>query len=65
MSTGRVHAKIALVTGGGSGIGGATAILLANEGEITPTTSAIAAIRSDASVARRRDMNAPLEMPVQ
>ncbi len=36
MSTGRVHAKIALVTGGGSGIGGATAILLANEGEISP-----------------------------
>ncbi len=32
MSTGRVHAKIALVTGAGSGIGRATAILLANEG---------------------------------
>jgi 3(or 17)beta-hydroxysteroid dehydrogenase len=32
VSTGRVHAKIALVTGAGSGIGKATAILLANEG---------------------------------
>jgi 3(or 17)beta-hydroxysteroid dehydrogenase len=32
VSAGRVHAKIALVTGAGSGIGRATAILLANEG---------------------------------
>jgi NAD(P)-dependent dehydrogenase (short-subunit alcohol dehydrogenase family) len=32
MSTGRVHAKVALVTGAGSGIGKATAILLAQEG---------------------------------
>ena len=32
MNNGRVHAKIALVTGAGSGIGRATAILLANEG---------------------------------
>jgi 3(or 17)beta-hydroxysteroid dehydrogenase len=32
VSTGRVHAKIALVTGAGSGIGRATAILLAYEG---------------------------------
>jgi 3(or 17)beta-hydroxysteroid dehydrogenase len=32
VSTGRVHAKIALVTGAGSGIGRATAILLASEG---------------------------------
>jgi NAD(P)-dependent dehydrogenase (short-subunit alcohol dehydrogenase family) len=32
MSTGRVHAKVALVTGAGSGIGRTTAILLAQEG---------------------------------
>jgi NAD(P)-dependent dehydrogenase (short-subunit alcohol dehydrogenase family) len=32
MSTGRVHAKVALVTGAASGIGRATAILLAQEG---------------------------------
>jgi NAD(P)-dependent dehydrogenase (short-subunit alcohol dehydrogenase family) len=32
VSTGRVHAKFALVTGAGSGIGRATAILLAQEG---------------------------------
>ena len=32
MSTGRVHSKVALVTGAGSGIGRATAILTAREG---------------------------------
>jgi len=32
VSTGRVHGKIALVTGGGSGIRRATAILLAKDG---------------------------------
>ena len=32
MSTGRVNSKIALVTGAGSGIGRATAILLARGG---------------------------------
>ena len=32
MSTGRILAKISLVTGAGSGIGRAIAILLANEG---------------------------------
>jgi 3(or 17)beta-hydroxysteroid dehydrogenase len=32
VSTGRVHSKVVLVTGSGSGIGKATAILLAQEG---------------------------------
>ena len=45
MSSGRVNSKIALVTGAGSGIGRATAILLAQEG----ATVIVSDIDSDAA----------------
>ena len=60
MNTGRMNAKFALVTGAGSGIGRATALLLAQEGatvvvsDITPTQRNGLPARSVTRVAKPR-----------
>jgi NAD(P)-dependent dehydrogenase (short-subunit alcohol dehydrogenase family) len=55
MSLGRVHAKVALVTGAGSGIGRATAIVLAREGAVV-TVSDVDARAADRVAREIRDM---------